>query len=123
MATYRIKLANGKTLAIRGDEPPTDAEIEQVAQQAGVQSLLMSSKAGESGSSPTTIATTAAAPTGSAAVAGAAARPVVQRIAMEAATNPRVAKIPGVVGYGATAAAVASDLRRGEYGRAAGDAV
>jgi recombination endonuclease VII len=33
--TFRVKLANGKHLTLRGDEQPTDADIEAAAEHAG----------------------------------------------------------------------------------------
>jgi hypothetical protein len=118
---YVVHLANGKSLVLEGDQPPTDTDIEEAAQSAGVRSLLMS-EAGASPAKETSMSpTTAAAPL--AVGAGAAGRKMVERLALQVATSPRTAKVPGMIGTMATGAVVANDLRKGEYGRAASDAV
>lgn len=121
MPKYRIHLANGKSLVLEGDTPPSDSDIEQAATDAGVRSLLMArNDEGEAqDTEPSNLRS--AAPT--AVAAGAIARPIIERLAMQVATSPRTARVPGVVGAVGTAAAVANDLRRGDYGRAASDAV
>lgn len=44
MPTYEYHLANGKTLVLEGDQEPTDQDVEEAAQQAGVRTLLMNPK-------------------------------------------------------------------------------
>ena len=42
MPEYTYPLANGKTLVLVGDDPPSDQDVEAAASQAGVRSLLRS---------------------------------------------------------------------------------
>jgi hypothetical protein len=112
MPSYRIKLANGKSLVLRGDEPPTDADIEAAATQAGVRALLMSSDTGEApatGLSDSPPATTVAA-LSALASGGMAAAPAV--VGAARALAPRAVPL-------ATGAVVARDLGRGDIAAAA----
>jgi len=43
MPRFKVALANGKTLTLEGDTPPSDSDIESAADAAGVRSLLMHS--------------------------------------------------------------------------------
>jgi len=47
MPEYEIHLANGKKLVLEGDQEPTDQDVEDAAQSAGVRTLLMANGTGE----------------------------------------------------------------------------
>ena len=120
MPSYRIKLANGKSLVLRGDEPPTDQDIEQAATAAGVRSLLMSSDKGEapatglSGSNSTAPSLPTLA--SGAMTAGMAAAPAIVTGLNAAAGVAGKYAVPGL-----TAAYAAKHAYEGDPMRAAGD--
>lgn len=112
MPKFRIHLANGKSLVLEGDTPPSDQDIEDAAQAAGVRTLLMS--AGDD-SEPASESRLPSA--GAAAGALMTAAPDVLR-----GVNATARRAMPVVGGLATGAAVIDDVRKGNIKQAAIDA-
>jgi hypothetical protein len=117
MPSYRIKLANGKSLVLRGDEPPTDADIESAATQAGVRPLLMSGDKGEAPATGPSDSTAAGLVSGLSALVGAgtAAAPAVVAAGGKLLASKAAGIVPAAVALDA-----AGDVMRGDYKKAAG---
>ena len=121
MPTYRIKLANGGSLVLRGDVPPTDADVEAAADAAGVRSLLMTPGGETPAQEPSLSTTRSPISPGVALGAGMAAAPAAVSLVNRAAgVAGRVAAgraaglVPAVVALDAGA-----DVLRGDPKRAA----